>query len=124
MYKKDMNESEFAHLAGVQQGTMNRWKNGKSVPDKAADVAEFARLVGRSPLEAFVAAMMVDMDEVERGLSDGERDMLNDVQQMGRRMERNAPRVEARMSEFRESLRLAALNVDKDIDQEAGESEG
>lgn len=72
-------ESEFLAGLSVQQGTFNRWKNGKAVPDKAAVVAEFARQVGRNPLEAFVAAGMLDLDEAGRGLSAEDREFLADL---------------------------------------------
>lgn len=72
-------ESEFLAGLSVQQGTFNRWKNGKVVPNNAAVVAEFARECGRNPLEAFVAAGMLSLDEAGRGLSAADREFLEGI---------------------------------------------
>ena len=75
-------EAEFLEPLTVQQGTFNRWKNGKSVPTSAAAVAEFARELGRNPLEAFVAAGMLELDEAGRGLGTDEREFLRRVRDL------------------------------------------
>lgn len=53
---------------GVSQGTISRWRNSELLPDKAAVVAYFARAYGRNPLEAFVAAGMLTMDEARTAI--------------------------------------------------------
>lgn len=55
------------------QGKISRWEDGLNPPNRAADVADFARALGRNPLEAFVAAGMLDAGEAGRGLDDDER---------------------------------------------------
>lgn len=72
-------ESEFIRDLSVQQGTFNRWRTGRSVPDKAALVAEFARELDRNPLEAFVAAGMLSMEEAGRSLTAQERRFLSSL---------------------------------------------
>ena len=54
---------------GPSQPTVSRWMNGTYVPDKPAEVANFARAFRRDVLEAFVAAGMLTLTEASRGLS-------------------------------------------------------
>ena len=67
----------IAAATGVNQGTISRWVNAKTVPNKAAEVASLARAFGRNPLEAFVAAGMLEESEAGRGLSDESRRLLS-----------------------------------------------
>lgn len=49
------NQSEIAELAGVDQTGVSRWLSGRTVP-RVESVIRFARSLGRSPVEAMVAA--------------------------------------------------------------------
>lgn len=64
----EQTETAFVRDLSVPQGSFNRWKNGKSVPDKAGDVAQFATECKRNVLEAFVAAGMLTIDDAGKGL--------------------------------------------------------
>jgi hypothetical protein len=63
----------------VHQATVSRWLRGDKVPISAAVVAHFARTYERNPLEAFVAAGMLTVEEAGRGLSSVERQFLNQL---------------------------------------------
>lgn len=66
---------EIGKIAGTTQVTISRWLKGL-VPTSAPVVAKVARAFGRNPLEAFVAAGMLDEDEAGRGLSEDSRKLL------------------------------------------------
>lgn len=59
------------------QGKISRWEDGLQPPNRAADVAAFARALDRNPLEAFVAAGMLEPDEAGRGLGEDERRIVD-----------------------------------------------
>lgn len=67
---------DIATKSGVSQAAVSRWLNGVEVPDSAPTVAAFARAHQRNPLEAFVAAGMLDEVEAGRGLTKASRDFL------------------------------------------------
>ncbi len=50
-----MTQTEVAELAGIDQTGVSRWLAGRSVP-RIETVIRFARHLGRSPIEAMVAA--------------------------------------------------------------------
>lgn len=72
----DRTQDEVAELVGTNQTTVGRWLRGAKVPTDAVTVAHVARSCGRNPLEAFVAAGMLDEDEAGRGLSQDSRNLL------------------------------------------------
>lgn len=67
----------IAEAANVNQATVSRWINEKKVPTEAANVAFLARAFGRNPLEAFVAAGMLEESEAGQGLSAESRRLLS-----------------------------------------------
>jgi len=67
---------EIAKAVGTTQVTISRWLNTGLVPTSAPIAAKVARAYGRNPLEAFVAAGMLNEDEAGRGLDDESRDLL------------------------------------------------
>lgn len=80
--EEDVKQGEFARRAlGREslQGKISRWEGGGSPPTRAADVAAFAGNLGRNPLEAFVAAGMLGIDEAGRGLGMPERFLLRSL---------------------------------------------
>lgn len=82
-----LSQTEFAARAlgkKSQQGKISRWESGEgNPPDRAADVAAFARALDRNPLEAFVAAGMLEIDEAGRGLETDSRELLKIVSMTG-----------------------------------------
>lgn len=66
-------------IRGPRQATISRWLSAGSMPDKAADIAAFARAFDRNPLEAFVAASLLTEDEAGRGLDDDSRTLLAEL---------------------------------------------
>lgn len=70
-------QDAIAAAAEVNQATVSRWVNARKVPTEAANVALLARAFGRNPLEAFVAAGMLEEGEAGRGLSDESRRLLS-----------------------------------------------
>ena len=71
-----MTQDEISKKAGVSQGTISRWINGRKLPTEAAKVAAFARGFNRNVLEAFVVAGMITLHEAERGLDSEARAFL------------------------------------------------
>lgn len=59
-------QTDIAALAGVDQTGVSRWLSGQTVP-RVDSVIRFARNVGRSPIEALVAAGYLTPEEA--GLS-------------------------------------------------------
>lgn len=72
-------QTDIAKRVGVNQATISRWRTGKEVPVVATKVAAFSRAFGRSPLEGFVAAGMLEEDEARKGLSTSQRRLLADL---------------------------------------------
>lgn len=75
----DALQAETAAKSHVEPSTISRWRSGREVPTSAAKVASFARAHDRNPLEAFVAAGMLDEAEAGRGLSAAERRFLAEL---------------------------------------------
>lgn len=67
---------EIGKAVGTTQVTISRWLTKGLVPTSAPMVAAVARAYGRNPLEAFVAAGMLEEDEAGRGLTDESRHLL------------------------------------------------
>lgn len=67
---------EIGKAVGTTQVTISRWLKKGLVPTSAPVVASVARAYGRNPLEAFVAAGMLEEDEAGRGLADESRNLL------------------------------------------------
>ena len=76
---EDRTQGRVAEMVGgtTNQTTVGRWLSGAKVPTDAATAAQFARAFGRNPLEAFVAAGMLEESEAGRGLSDESRRLLS-----------------------------------------------
>lgn len=85
-----VNQTVFAKMSGQSQGKISRWEAGIKPPDKAGDIAAFARSLDRNPLEAFVAAGKLEESEAGRGLSPWERSMLALVFEDGRSLQATA----------------------------------
>lgn len=73
------NRAEIASAAHISSSAASRWLTGKTKPTNAAHVASFAKHYGRSPLEAFVAARLIDLDVAVAGLTDDELALLADL---------------------------------------------
>jgi transcriptional regulator with XRE-family HTH domain len=56
------NQAEIAELAGVDQTGVSRWLSGRTAP-RVESVIRFARSLGRSPVEALVAAGYITPEE-------------------------------------------------------------
>lgn len=69
-------QTAIGEQSGIAQSTIGRWLNGKKAPTEAAKVAAFALAYDRNPLEAFVAAEMLSVDDAGRGLNQEERALL------------------------------------------------
>jgi len=80
---------DVAEAAGVNVSSLSRWVNDKVTP-KAEKVVEFARALGRSPIEALIAAGYLEPEEaagvieVVRSLNDVSNDEL--LHEVGKRM--------------------------------------
>lgn len=74
-------QEDIAEASGVTQATVSRWLNGKVVPDRAVEVAAFAKAYGRNVLEAFVAAGLLSEDEIGRGLPASSRRYLAELRE-------------------------------------------
>lgn len=64
----DATQTAIAERTEIAQTTIGRWLNGTKAPTEAAKVAAFAQSYDRNPLEAFVAAGMLTVDQAGRGL--------------------------------------------------------
>jgi len=69
----------IAKEAGVSPSAVSRWLTGRTQPTDAGNVAALALAYGRSPVEAFVAAGLLDVNDASRGLSEEELSLLADV---------------------------------------------
>lgn len=69
-------QTAIALHTGITQSTISRWLRGDKVPTEAAQAAKFAQKYQRNPLEAFVAAGMLTIEEAGRGLDIRERTFL------------------------------------------------
>ena len=76
-----LTQQEVGAKAGVDQATVGRWLRGVKAPTEAANVAAVAQAFDRNPLEAFVAAGFLTVDEAGRGLEDDSRQMLSEMRQ-------------------------------------------
>lgn len=59
----DARQEEVAVRVGVKQSTVSRWLRGQTIPGDTAVVALLAQEYGRNPVEAFIAAGMLDLDD-------------------------------------------------------------
>lgn len=105
-FGEGMTQRQIGEKAGVDQATAGRWVRGEKVPTEAAVVARLAQGFGRNPLEAFVAAGFLSLDEVGRGLEKESADLLRTMMKS----------IEARQEASRDALRL------RQIIREAGET--
>lgn len=78
----DEQGADLARRISAGAPAISRWRNGL-VPN-SANVADLARAYGHNPLEAFVAAGMLDESEAGRGLKAVERRFLADVREQMR----------------------------------------
>jgi transcriptional regulator with XRE-family HTH domain len=60
-------QKDIARAAGIDQTMVSRWKTAKHKP-KAENVVQFARGLGRSPVEALIAAGYIREDEVAQAV--------------------------------------------------------
>lgn len=90
-FGQGLTQQQVGDRAGVDQATVGRWLRGLKVPTEASVVAALAQGFGRNPLEAFVAAGFLTVDEAGRGL-DRESTRLLDAlrEEVDRRAERAA----------------------------------
>lgn len=76
----DEAQQEVADAVGVSQATISRWKAGETVPTSHAAVASLALHYGRNPIEAMVAAGMLDVETAGPALRDDDRRHLTAMQ--------------------------------------------
>jgi transcriptional regulator with XRE-family HTH domain len=69
-------QREIGERAGVDQATAGRWQKGEKAPARPATVAVFAQSLGRNPVEAFVAAGMLTIDQAGNAIDDDSRALL------------------------------------------------
>lgn len=67
---RDEPQAVVRERLGMSQSTASRWMSGTYSPSDAATIAHFARTYGRNPLEAFVVAGVLEMDQVLPALND------------------------------------------------------
>lgn len=85
----DTTQKEIADRTGVNQTTISRWLRATNDPSHAGNVAALAIEYGRNPLEAFVAAGLLELDVALRGLDQDSLDLLAEVE--GGRPSRRSP---------------------------------
>lgn len=66
--------------AGVSESAASRWLNGETRPTNAVHVAKFAQTYGRNPLEAFIAAGLLSIEQASKALDLDARRMLREVE--------------------------------------------
>lgn len=76
----DTTQKEIADRTGVNQTTISRWLRATNDPSHAGNVAALAIEYGRNPLEAFVAAGLLELDVALRGLDQDSLDLLAEVE--------------------------------------------
>ncbi len=69
-------QRQVGEMTGVDQATVGRWLRGEKIPTEAGVVAKLAQGFGRNPLEAFVAAGFLSVDDAGRGLERDSRRLL------------------------------------------------
>lgn len=72
-------QTDIANRLGIAQSTVSRWLDGRTVPTNSAVVAKFAQVYGRNPIEAMVAAGMLDLITAGAALTDDDRKFLRRV---------------------------------------------
>lgn len=68
MERSGANQSDFAYMIGVDQTAVSRWLRGVKPPTEAARVAWMAVRLERNPLEAFVAAGMITVEQAQTAI--------------------------------------------------------
>lgn len=66
-------------LAGLSASAASRWMTGATKPTQAGNVAHFAQECGRNPVEAFVAAGLLDLDDTLGALGRESLDLLAEI---------------------------------------------
>lgn len=77
---KTNNRAEIAKKAGISPSAASRWLTGKTSPTNAAHVAQFALKCKRGPVEAFVAANLLDFSDAIGALDQEALDTLAAVE--------------------------------------------
>lgn len=72
-------QAQVAARAGVDQTTAGRWQRGDKVPTSPAVVAKFCQSADRNPVEGFVAAGMLTLEEAGRALEPAEVQLLKSI---------------------------------------------
>lgn len=68
-FRGDSSQKEVAAQTGVDQASISRWLRGEGADTpNAGNVAAFCRGYGRSPLEGFVAAGLLEPAEARKSL--------------------------------------------------------
>lgn len=75
-FTKSETQQEIADRAQVDQATAGRWQKGKKAPIRPATVAVFAQSLDRNPVEAFVAAGMLTIEQAGNAIDDDSRALL------------------------------------------------
>lgn len=74
---------DIARATGVSPSAVSRWFTGDTQPTDAGNVAALAMAYGRSPVEAFVAAGLLDFHDAARGLNASQRRLLRSLSEVG-----------------------------------------
>lgn len=72
--------TEIAKKAGISPSAASRWLTSKTSPTNAAHVAQFAIKCKRGPVEAFVAANLLDFSDAIGALDQEALDTLAEVE--------------------------------------------
>lgn len=78
-FGEGMTQRQVGDIAGVDQATVGRWLRSEKVPTEAGTVAKLAQGFHRNPLEAFVAAGFLSVEEAGRGLEKDSRALLAEL---------------------------------------------
>jgi transcriptional regulator with XRE-family HTH domain len=74
---------DIARASGVSPSAISRWFTGDTQPTDAGNVAAIAIAYGRNPVEAFVAAGLLDLHDAAKGLTRSEVRLLESLSDHG-----------------------------------------
>lgn len=116
-FTSGMTQAQIGNLAGVDQSTVGRWLRSVTDPDPRA-VIRFARNLERSPLEALVAAGLLNIEEAEHGVSREElRVLIELAKQASSEFWEENDQTGRTPEQIKEDIRIETDAVLRDIDE-------